>query len=157
MHAIPVVDALSTVSPCVDIFHVDPSHSQDSVERRVRKQCLMNRVDFVQHGACDESRGSAHCCQRSWWQGTSCATGPTCHSLRSNKVASKIGRTLETHHFSVGHVEKSRSHVASVADLDRDQHRHGGRVVVTFPWTWHVLATWPIQSVLTEAPFFVCS
>ena len=36
MHTIPVVDALLTVSPCVDIFHVDPSHSRDSVERRVR-------------------------------------------------------------------------------------------------------------------------
>ena len=35
MHAILVVDALPTASPCVDIFHVDPTHSRDSVERRV--------------------------------------------------------------------------------------------------------------------------
>ena len=31
-------------------FNVDPSHSRDSVERRVRKPCLMNRVDLVQLG-----------------------------------------------------------------------------------------------------------
>ena len=37
LHAIPVFDALPTVSPSVDIFHVDPSHSEDSVERCVRK------------------------------------------------------------------------------------------------------------------------
>ena len=24
---------------------------------------------------------------------------------------------------------------------------------LTFPWNWNVLTTWPIQSVLTEAPF----
>ena len=35
VHAMPVVDALLTASPCVDIFHVDPSHSRDSVARRV--------------------------------------------------------------------------------------------------------------------------
>ena len=44
------VDALPTVSPCVDVFHVVPSHSRDSVERRFRKQCLVNRVDLVQLG-----------------------------------------------------------------------------------------------------------
>ena len=32
-------------------------------------------------------------------------------------------------------------------------HRRGGRVFLTFPWTWNVLTTWPIQSVLNEAPF----
>ena len=31
VHEFPVVDALPTTSPCVDIFHVDPSHSRDSV------------------------------------------------------------------------------------------------------------------------------
>ena len=49
--------------------------------------------------------------------------------------------------------EKSRSHLAYAVGLARDQHRCGGRVVVTCPWTWNVLATWPMQSVLTEAPF----
>ena len=51
---------------------------------------------------------------------------------------------------------KSRSHLVYVADLARDQHRRGGRVVVAHPWNWNVLTTWPIQSVLTEAPF-VCA
>ena len=37
VRAILVVDALPTNSPCVDIFHADPSHSRGSVERRVRK------------------------------------------------------------------------------------------------------------------------
>ena len=50
VHAIPVVGALPTVSPCVDNFHVDPSLSRDSVERCVRRKCLMNRVDLVQLG-----------------------------------------------------------------------------------------------------------
>ena len=36
VHAFPVVDALLTTSPCVYIFHVDPSHCRDSVELRVR-------------------------------------------------------------------------------------------------------------------------
>ena len=44
-----------------------------------------------------------------------------------------------------------------VADLARDQHRRSGRVAVTFPLTWNVLGTWPILSVLTEAPFFLCA
>ena len=48
--AIPVVGAIPAVSPCVDIYHVDPSHRGDSVKRRVRTQCLMNRVDLVQLG-----------------------------------------------------------------------------------------------------------
>ena len=48
MHPFLVGDALPTTSPCVDIFHVDPSHSRDSLERRVRRKCLTNRVDLVQ-------------------------------------------------------------------------------------------------------------
>ena len=49
--------------------------------------------------------------------------------------------------------DKPRPHLAYVADLIRNQHRRGGRVVETFPSTWNVLATWPMQSVLIEAPF----
>ena len=49
--------------------------------------------------------------------------------------------------------KKSQSLLACVADLTRDQHRRGGRVFLTFPWNWNVLTTWPIQSVLDEAPF----
>ena len=32
-------------------------------------------------------------------------------------------------------------------------HRRGGKVFLTFPWNWNVLTTWPVQSVLNEAPF----
>ena len=49
--------------------------------------------------------------------------------------------------------KKSQSLLAYVADLARDQHRRGGRVFLTFPWDWNVLTTWPIQSVINEAPF----
>ena len=49
--------------------------------------------------------------------------------------------------------KKSQSLRAYVADLARDQHRRGGRVFLTFPWKWNVLTTWPIQSVISEAPF----
>ena len=45
---------------------------------------------------CDESGGAVHSGQRPWMQSTSRATGQTCHSLRSNQVASKIGRIRET-------------------------------------------------------------
>ena len=53
--------------------------------------------------------------------------------------------------------KKSQSLLAYVADLARDQHRRGGRVFLTFPWKWNVLTTWPIQSVISEAPFLFCS
>ena len=49
--------------------------------------------------------------------------------------------------------KNSQSLLAYVADLARDQHRRGGRVFLTFPWKWNVLTTWPIQSVISEAPF----
>ena len=37
--------ALPTSCPCVDIFHLD---LRDRVEKRVRRKCLMNRVDLAQ-------------------------------------------------------------------------------------------------------------
>ena len=49
--------------------------------------------------------------------------------------------------------KKSQSLLAYVSDSARDQHRRGGRVFLTFPWKWNVLTTWPIQSVISEAPF----
>ena len=48
--------------------------------------------------------------------------------------------------------KKSQSLLAKIANLARDQHRRGGRVFLTFPWNWNVLTTWPIQSVINEAP-----
>ena len=45
--AFPVADTLPTRCPCVDIFHVN---LQDNVEQRVRRKCLVNRVDLVQLG-----------------------------------------------------------------------------------------------------------
>ena len=69
-------------------------------------------------------------------------------------MASKTGRVLETHHSGIGRAgQETQSLRAYVADLARDQHRRGGRVFLTFPWNWNVLTTWPIQSVLNEAPF----
>ena len=105
---------------------------------------------------CDESGGSVTSCQRSWMQSTSCATEQTCQSVRSNWVASKIGRILETHSTTLALVmrnNKSQSLLPYVADLGREQHRRGGRLVLTFPWKCNILKTWALQSVPTEAPF----
>ena len=50
--------------------------------------------------------------------------------------------------------KKSQSLLAYVADLARDQHRLGGRVFFDVSMEyWNVLTTWPIQSVINEAPF----
>ena len=106
LHSIPVVDALPTLSACVDIFHMDPSNSRDSVERRVRKHCLMNRVDLVQLGGHVTNPEDPYTVVRDrGGNSTARATGRTCHSLRPNRVASKVGRILETHHFVAGQAE----------------------------------------------------
>ena len=52
-------------------------------------------------------------------------------------------------------VVHKKSQSQAYADLARDQHRRGGRVFLTFPWKWNVLTTWPIQSVISEAPLLV--
>ena len=135
-----------------DTFHVDPPHSRDSVGRRVQKQCLINRVYWAQLGGrvtnpedpftvvSDRGGKARHVRQgrlvtvsdRTEWRAT----------LEESWIPTTLALVMRN--------EKSRSHLAYLA---RDQPRRGGRVVVTFPWTWDVLATWPIQSVLTEAPF----
>ena len=86
-------------------------------------------------------------------QDTPRATELTCHCVRPNDVASKTGRVVATLTLVVQD-RKSQSLLVYVADLARDQHRRGGRVFLTFLWNWNVLMTWPIQSVLNEAPFF---
>ena len=96
VRAFPLVDVLPTTSPCVDIFHVDPSHSRDSGTAWSKKlsdeSCALGTARWT----CDESGGSVHICRRSWMQSTPRATGQTCLSRRSNEVASKIGIILET-------------------------------------------------------------
>ena len=59
-----------------------------------------------QLGGRDEFGGSVHSSERLWRQRAPCATGSTCRSLRRNKVKSKIGWILETHHVGGGHVER---------------------------------------------------
>ena len=118
-----------TVSPCVDIFHVDPSHSRDSVERRVRKQYLMNHVHLVQLGGHVMNPEDPY----------------TVVHVRQDRLATVSDRTkwrakLEeswrpTTVALFMRNEKPRSHLVNVADLARGQHRRGGRVVVTFLWT----------------------
>ena len=89
----------------VDIFHVGPSHSEDTVERgSVRKKCPTDRVDLVQLGGHEESRESVHSCQRSWRQGTSCAQGLTCQS-QIEQGGEQHWKNLETRHFAVGRAE----------------------------------------------------
>ena len=96
---------------------------------------------------CDESGGSVHRSQKPWMQSTSRAAGETCHSVRSDKVASKIGKILETLTSVCG---KKKITISSGLCCS---------TVVVEEWfshflgNWNVLTTWPIQSVLTEAPF----
>ena len=151
-HAFPVADALPTSCPCVDILHVN---LRDSMDKRVRRECLMNRVDLVQLGGQipnpkDPYTAVTH---------RGCKT----RNVRQNRLATVSDRTkwrarLEeswrpTTLALVVQDKESQSLLAFVADLARDQHRRGGRVFRTFPWNWNVLTTWPIQSVLNEAPF----
>ena len=68
VHAFPVVNALPTTSPCVDIFHVDRRHSRD-MEQRVRRKRTMNRADLVQLGGhVTNPEDPNTCCQRPWMQ-----------------------------------------------------------------------------------------
>ena len=139
-HSIPVAEA------CVDIFHLDV---RDSVEQRVRQKCLTNRVDLVQLGGHVSNPKDPYTAVR--------RRGGRTRHVRQNQLATVSDRTrwrakLTTLALVVKN-KKSQSLLASVADLARDQHRRGGRVFLTFPWNWNVLTTWPIQSVINEAPF----
>ena len=112
------------------------------------------------HGAgtawwvCDESGGSVHNCKK---------RGCKSRHVRKDRLATVSDRTRwrvkldkswrPTTLAVVIWNKKSRSLLAYVADLARDQHRRGGRVFMTFPWNSNVLTTWPIQSLLAEAPF----
>ena len=152
VHAFPVADAIPISCPCVEIFHVDP---RDNVEQRVRQNNLMNRMDMVQLG------GQLPSCKDPYTD-VRRRGGKTRH-VRQNQLDKVSDRTrwrarLEeswrpTTLALIVQDKKSQSLLAYVADLTRDQHRRGGRVFLTFPWNWNVLTTWPIQSMLDEAPF----
>ena len=120
------------------------------MEQRVRRKCMMNRVDLVQFSGHATNPEDPCTVVRD----RECMAGHVRQNrrLRRNKVASKIGRILETHHSGVGWscpAKKTRSLLAYVADLAREQAPcRGGRVVFTYPWNWNVLTTCPILSVL---------
>ena len=83
----------------VDIFHVD---LRDSVEQRVRRKCLMNRVDLVQLGGPVPNPKDPYTAVRlREYKNASRTTTQTCHCVRPNEVARKTGRVLETHHSGV--------------------------------------------------------
>ena len=148
-------DACLTNSSFVDTFHVDPWNSRDNLEQRVQRKVRRNRVDLVQVGG----------------QVTNPDDRDTAVRLRGYKIRHVQKQRLATvsdqarwrakleecwRPISLELVvqnKKSQSLLAYVADLARDQHRRGGRVFLTFPWKWNVLTTWPIQSVISEAPF----
>ena len=122
VHAFPVADALPTGCPCVVPFHVD---LRDSVERRVRRKCLVNRVDLVQLGGQVLNPKDPYTAVRR-------RGGKTRHVrqnrlCQSNEVASKTGRILETHHSGVGRAgqEITISSGVCCTELARDQHRRG--------------------------------
>ena len=144
-------DACLTNSSFVDTFHVDPWNSRGDLERRVQR----NRVDLVQVG--DQVTNPEY-------RDTAVRLlGYKTRHVQQHRLATVSDRakwrakleecwrpiTLEL----VVQSKKSQSLLAYVADLARDQHRRGGRVFLTFPWKWNVLTTWPIQSMLDEAPF----
>ena len=135
-------DACLTNSSFVNTFHVDPWNSRDNLEQRVQRRVRRNRVDLVQVGGQvtnPEDRDTAVRLRGYKTRHVQQHRLPT--SVRLSEVASKAGRVLETDYSRVGRAEQSL--LAYVADL-------------AFPWKWNVLTTWPIQSVISEAPFFVC-
>ena len=115
----------------------------------------MNRVDLVQLGGQVSNPNNPYTAVR--------RRGCKTRHVRQNRLATVSDRTrwrarLEeswrpTTLALVVQDEKSQSLLAYVADLARDQHRRGGRVFLAFLWNWNVLMTFPIQSVLIEAPF----
>ena len=131
----------------VDTFHVDPWNSRDNVEQRVR-------VDLVQLGGQvtnPEDRYTAvkrRGYKTRYVQQHRLATVSDRARWRAKLEESWRPITLAL----VVQNKKSQSLLAYVADLARDQNRRGGRVFLTFPWNWNVLTTWPIQSVINEAP-----
>ena len=152
VHAFPVAHALPTSCLCVDIFHVD---LRDSVEQRVRRKGLMNRVDLVQlDGQVPNPKDPYTAVRR-----RGCKTG----HVRQNILATVSDRTKWRARLEeswrpaalalVVQDKKSQSLLAYVADLARDQHRRCGKVFLTLPWNWNELTTWPSQSVLNESPF----
>ena len=138
----------------MDTFHVDPWNSRDNVEQRVQRRIRRNRVDLVQLGGqmtnpkdwntAVKLRGH----KRRHVQQHRLATVSDGARWRATLEESWRPMTLAV----IVQNKKSQSLLAYAADLARDQHRRGGRVFLTFPWNWNVLTTWPIQSVLTEAP-----
>ena len=94
---VPVADTLPTSYPCVDIFHVD---LRDSVEQRVRRTWLMNRVDLVQLGGQVPNPKDRYTAVR--------RRGCKTRNVRQNRFATVSDRTKrrarleETHHSGVG-------------------------------------------------------
>ena len=61
VHAFLVADALSTNSPCVDIFQLDRLQSQNRVEQGVRKNMFAESYGLgTAWWVCDEFAGSVH-------------------------------------------------------------------------------------------------
>ena len=120
VHALPVADALPIICQCVDIFHVDP---RESVEQRVRRKCLMNRLDLVQHGGQVPNPKDPYTAVR--------RRGCKTRHVRPNRLATVSDRTkwraiLEEswRPTTLALVEQDKkSLLAHVAYLARDQHR----------------------------------
>ena len=153
VHAPHLADACSTNS-FVDTFHVDPWNNRDDVEQRVQKRVRRNRVDLVQLGGQVTKRENRYTAVK--------RRGYKTRYAQQHRLATVSGRATWRAKLEeswrpitlalVVQNKKSQSLLAYVADLARDQHRRGGRVLLTFPWNWNVLTTWPIQSVINEAP-----
>ena len=155
VHAAHGTDACPTNSSSVNTFHVDPWNSRDNVEQRVQRRFQRNRVDLVQLGGQVTNQEDRDTAVR--------LRGYKTRHVQQHRLATVSDRARWRAKLreswrpitlaSVVQNKKSKSPLAYVADLARDQHRRGGRVVLTFPCYWNVLTTWPIQSVLAEASF----
>ena len=144
-------DACLTNSSFVDTFHVDPWNSRDNLEQRVQR----NRVDLVQVGG--QVTNPEDRTQLSDFVDTK-------HVMSNNTDLQQfqIERGGEQSWRSAGDRLlsswscRTRNHNLFWRMLQTwlgTSNRRGGRVFLTFPWKWNVLTTWPIQSVINEAPF----
>ena len=112
-------------SHCVDIFHVDPSHSRDRVDRRVRKQCLMNRVGLVQFGGHGANQENPYTVVRD--------RGGKARHLRQDRLARVNDRTKWR-----AKLAESWRHTTLALVM---QHKSHGLI-------WHVLRIWLVISIV---------
>ena len=155
VHAPHGADACSTNSSLVDTLHVDPWNSRDSVEQRVQNRVRRNRVDLVQLGGQvtnPEDRDTAfkrRGYKTRYAQQHRLATVSDRARWRAKleecwRPITRVGRAEQEITISSGVCCRFGSGSAS----------SWWKSILTFPWNWNVLTTWPIESEINEAALF---